>query len=198
MRTWLSQWADPMDRALLSRVLGHLPIRSKWRAASVRTHEPAALLRRRLGAQAFDRMETFAVVRNPYDHALSYHLFMQQGSAQHRKDRFGAMSFEEGLRYRLRQLKPHDQAHMVADRKGRVLVKRLLKFESLLSDISDLQASLDLPVEPIGHLNKTHRADYQSQYSPQAKALVERLYARDFDLFPYDFDTGLPCHHGAA
>lgn len=192
LRAWLQPWSLPTDRSVAKRLLTHVPIRVSPENIHFRTHDRALDAQRKLGTALFTRLHSFAVIRNPYAHAVSYHHFVQRDIRRRRGARFRGFSFEEGLLFRLRRLKPQNQTHMITDRHGRIIVDRVMHFENLAAELETLRRDLGLPPAPLGHLNKTNVAPYQTFYCARTRGLVERLYAMDFALFPYDFESGAP------
>jgi hypothetical protein len=92
-------------------------------------------------------------VRNPYDHAVSHYEFMKQFRITSMAERVARMSFAEYLRYRMKRpfwndtffaLLPN-QTNFVADATGRLLVDRLLRYDSLAEELDARTWHLGLP-----------------------------------------------------
>ncbi|MCV2869480.1 sulfotransferase family protein [Defluviimonas sp. WL0002] len=163
-------------------------------------HSTAAQIRRKMGSEAYAQFTSFAFVRNPFDHALSHYEYLKLYRYERVARRVASMSIEEYLRWRMaarpwdrtlqtgRFVHLPDQAAFVVDGKGKVIVDRVMKFETLTSDFERLCRELKVPVAPLEHRRKTERAErsnLREQLSDQAVGLIRRLYARDFELFGY-------------
>ncbi len=72
-------------------------------------------------------------------------------------------------------------------------VDRVIRYEHLESDFNQIlsQVGVDEYI-PIPHTNKTPgKKSYQEQYSPEARAIVERELAKELAIFKYTFDEHL-------
>lgn len=193
----LAQYRRPsLAIKLCRRLPGRLPPRSRYFSQ----HARAADVRRRIGADHFDRLFSFAFVRNPYAHALSHYRHLSRYRHQRIARRVRQMDFASFLRWRsagAQRMHWHyvervvfmgDQAGFVTDTAGRVLVDRICRFERLEAEISSLSSHLRLPPVSMPHLLASGapqgKAD-SAVFTPEAIALINRLYTRDFDLFGY-------------
>lgn len=193
----LAQYRRPSPWIKLRRRLpGPLPARSHYFSQ----HARAADVRRRIGAGQFDRLFSFAFVRNPYGHALSHYRHLQRFRHERIARRVRDMDFAAFLRWRLDGARnPHwhhvervvfmgDQAGFVTDARGAVLVDRLCHFERLAAEMSWLSHHLGLPALRLPHLQDGGTSSGPpdtAAFTPEALTLINRLYARDFDLFGY-------------
>ena len=82
----------------------------------------------------------------------------------------------------------------LVDKKGAFLVDRIMFFEHIEADFSDLAAHLGLSKDvKLPHVNITKRTDYRDYYDDDnLKRRVEALYAPDFEAFGYEFDAPFP------
>jgi hypothetical protein len=185
----LEPFADKPQRTQLRRFLSLLPVREDPTKAFFRWHTTAAQLKRKLPAEVFDGYLKFAVVRNPYDRAVSYYHYLVQNAEHHRHDKIRGMSFRDYLDYdaeRIARGRSQTQLSCVADETGRVLADRILHFESIETEFAALCRELSLPIKGLPTVNASRKAEDLSPYADdQARALVERLYGDDFKAFGY-------------
>lgn len=184
-------------RSLWRSFTRRLPVVETPEEAHFRIHDTAATIRAKLSPEVWDGLLTFAVVRDPFDHAVSHYEYMKQYRSARIARRFAAMSFREYLDYRLAPRRPWDrifarlpdQSHFLTGAGGRLLVRRLLRFETLAEDFAALAAELDLPVRELPAVNRTRtrREDrpFASYYDGETECLLKRLYARDFRVLGY-------------
>lgn len=187
-------------RTLWRRVLRRLPIREHPSKAYFRKHETAADIRQKVGDDVFDRFHRFTVVRNPFDHAVSHYEYLKEFRSTRLAERFQAMSFADYLKYRTTAaglLVPFftvlpDQAHFLVDAKGRLLIDRVMRFETLARDFDGLRQQIGLPTAELRRLNPTKAKakprSLASYYDASTLDAVRCLYARDFALFEYSKD----------
>lgn len=191
--TAIARALAPMDRKVermgVRRLLSHLPVPEDPEKAAFRKHVSARWVKAKTPAELFDRYAKFAVVRNPFDRAVSYYHYLVQNEAHHRHEKVKAMTFESYLEYMIRRQWFHDdtQFRMVADADGKMLVEHILRYESLADDFARLCATFDLPAQPLERHNASKRDAYETYYREgRARDLVLQLFAKDFDTFGYD------------
>ena len=182
------------------RIARKLGLRQDPNRAHFRSHDTAAQVLRAFGPHKYAEYLAFTVVRNPFDHAVSHYIFMR-GLADKRYARvFSDMSFEAYLLYRLSpptmgKAPPFsritDQTSFITDQRGKPIVSRLLRFENLESDFSDLLSDLGLPQAPLPRARVTRGPGKTIEpfyTQPGTADLVRKLYQRDFDMFDYPQD----------
>lgn len=195
----LAQYRRPSPWIKLRRRLpGPLPARSHYFSQHARAED----VRRRIGAGRFDGLFSFAFVRDPYSHALSHYRHLSRYRHERIARQVRRMDFAAFLRWRADGARrPHwhyvervafmgDQAGFVTDAAGRVLVNRICRFERLQEEMRWLSARLGLPALALPHMLATGAAAEAETaegalFTPEAIATINRLYARDFDLFGY-------------
>lgn len=204
MMTALEPFGYSPKRTVWRSILRRLPVQQAPDKVYLRKHETAAWARRKLSPEVFDGFSRFAVVRNPYDHAVSHYEFMKQFRIPHIAEKIAAMPFSEYLRYRQKPpfwndtffARLPDQAHFIVDADGHSLVPRILRYETLADDFASVVADLGMGEVALPRINKTKsRSDkkpWQSYFDDETKGLAEQLYARDFDLFGYERDIPDP------
>lgn len=134
---------------------------------------------------------SFAVVRNPWDRLVSTfanpdpHLTAAAQRAGIDLEGLGFPAFVQAVA-------PFEHIHLlpqnefICDRRGRLLVDRVLRFESLEDDFAELRRTLSV-ASVLGHHNRSTRRPYQAYYDRASRAAVARKYRRDVELFGYRF-----------
>lgn len=195
LRTSLLPYSIGSNRTLFRRATSWLPVRENPTKAYFRIHSTSENVRRKMPAGLFRSLHKFAVVRNPYDLAISYYTFTQINPSSRKHKISKTWSFPQFLDYLERKDRslPRSQSSYITDRKGNVLLDRIMFFETLEQDFNDLSEHLGLKGEiKMLHLNRSPRKDYRSYYDEPLKQRIQKLYAPDFDNFGYDFNSGLP------
>ncbi len=150
-------------------------------------HISLAELRPVVGEEAFSSYLKFAFVRNPWDRFVSYCAFAtsQQGSFQ--RDPQGVM------RHFLFAAPPHHhmvfrpQHSFVTGPDGELLSDMLGRVEDMQSSYDAIAARIGIPSTHLGRENSSKHGAYRDYYDQQLIDGVARLYARDIELFGYNF-----------
>jgi hypothetical protein len=200
MMDTLQPYARTAKRTILRSISRRLPFHESPENAHFRVHEPASSMIAKLGRPVWDRFLTFAVVRDPFDHAVSHYEYLKQFRIPAIRHKFAKLSFSDYLDDRHRAVfwnhtlfvRMPDQAHFVVDGGGEIAVKRILRFERLAEEWPKLVTELSIAGTELLYVNKTRaksdRRPYSSYYDDKTVEKVRRLYARDFDLFGYSRD----------
>jgi len=186
----LAKYAVGGPRTKWSDIKGALPVPKDPRRMGYPPHANARWARRNLGAKRYDQAFSFALVRNPYDRAVSRYEYVRQNANHHNNAKFQNMTFEEfvddeKLRNRLIS---RTQFSEVSDRAGRVIVSKIYRFEAITDAILDICERLDTPKpDVVPHQNSSRRQSYQTYFTPAIRAKFEDIYAQDIAFFEYSF-----------
>ena len=140
-----------------------------------------------LGEDTFSDYFKFAFVRNPFDRFVSYCSFATSREGSFQRDPKGVM------RYFLFQAPPLN--HMVfqpqhcflTGKDGELLTDQLGRVEEMQESYDAICARIGIPSAPLGRANSSRRGDYRAYYDQQLIDGVAKLYARDIELFGYQF-----------
>ena len=147
-------------------------------------HMPASVVQKRVPGRIWNSYVKFCVERNPWDKVLShYHM--------HAAREGGSLSLDE---YLARGRFPINYFRY-SDRSGaKVIVDRVLRYENLLADLSEVFAQLGVPFE--GTLGIRAKSEYRSDRTPyqlvfndQQRKIVEKAFAREIELHGYRFEA---------
>ncbi|PHP64859.1 hypothetical protein CSC94_21985 [Zhengella mangrovi] len=177
------------EKTQLRRLLSHLPVPEDPEKAWLRTHDTALWARMKLPRDVFERSLKFAVVRNPYDYAVSYFEFQRSNPASTRYEKAQGEDFPAFLRRmeRKNRIKGIRQAAWVTDRSGRIIVDRILHFERLDEEFPALLEELGIEApSALPHVNTTERKDFRAYYDDETRRMATELFLRDLTLFGYD------------
>jgi len=133
--------------------------------------------------EVFNACFKFAIVRNPYDRAIS--LFRYHPPRQTPDFREYVALLEK--RMQMRHAVP--QARFVLDSSGRMMVDTILRLETLRADLAAVtQRIFGEAVEP-PHVNKSKKPIPPEASDPELRRRLYKIYEEDFDLFGYSKDT---------
>ena len=129
----------------------------------------------------------FAFVRNPFDRFVSYCAFMTRAEGSFDRDPKGVM------RHFLKE-PPLNHVHFqpqfvsVSDNEGNVLADHLGRVEQMQQSYDEICQRIGIPSTQLETVNPSRRRDYREYYDPELVDGVARFYARDLELFGYEFD----------
>ncbi len=134
----------------------------------------------------FDAYFKFAFVRNPFDRFVSYCAFVTREDGEFDRDPQKVM--REFL-----DDPPHDhilfqpQHLMLTGPDGELLTDYVGRFEEIQQSYDKLCERLAIPTAILEQVNSSRRRDYREYYDQSLTDGVAKLYARDLELFGYDF-----------
>ena len=142
-------------------------------------HIPAWVLRQRVPKNIYDNYFKFCVERNPWDKTLSHY---------HRvKDRRGKdFSIEKYFQEKNFSI----NYPLYTDRKGGLIVDKVLKYETLIEDLLQVFGMLGIPF--LGDLgvrakseHRTDRRHYKSIFTNEQRLLIEKNFANEIQMHGY-------------
>lgn len=146
-------------------------------------HMAGSTIKARIPRHIWNKYHKFCIERNPWDKTLSY-FFMKK----HRPE-FASVSFDQFLARESSLCSDFDN---YTDRAGRLIVDQVLRYESLCEDLQEVCVRLGIPFEgniafKINAEQRTDRRPYSEVYTTEQRKVVERIYAREIDLFGFVF-----------
>ncbi|MGC9453379.1 MAG: sulfotransferase family 2 domain-containing protein [Phycisphaerae bacterium] len=164
-----------------SRAMRHLRHRNRYY-----NHMDAYVVRARTPRRIWRSYLKFCVERNPWDKTLSHYHFI----ATVRKDRFGVMSLDEYFQRGFNCV--NYPKYTEPGEPSRLIVDRVLRYESLNEELAEVFADLGVPFEgrlgvrAKGDLRKDRRP-YQEVLTEEQAATIARLHRPEIELMGYEF-----------
>lgn len=183
----LKPWCVQPPRTQFRRLLSHLPVRERPGRAYLRQHDKAAWVRHKLGRDFYEFKFKFATVRNPYDFALSYFHFLRKNRKARRFGQAQSWDFHTFLRYMEKKSRyvAVDQTSWLVDGSGKLIVDNLLRYELIDDDFRRVVTDLGLGQDVVLPKPQKIGASKRHEYDETAQAMVERIFARDFERLGY-------------
>jgi hypothetical protein len=146
-----------------------------------RNHMLGLQIRARVPAEVWENYYKFCVERNPWDKTLShYHHLRSKVEDLCSLDEYFAAGFK------------CSNYPFYTDRNGEIIVDRILRYEDLDEELSEVLGMLDIPFD--GKLSvrakgryREDRRPYQEVLSDAQRRLVERMYRQEIELMGYEF-----------
>lgn len=175
------------------------------------THAQAKQYKAAMG-NAYENFYSFCFVRNPFERFIStcnyarleesyYHSSIDPAKTKYGKhldyDILKNASLEDAVDLLLDGKLVHDhawnhwkpQAEWILDDNGNMIVDFTGRLENIQADFKHICNRLKLPVGSLLSLNvsENKKKDYRQLITPSMRAKLEHYYAKDFELFGYNF-----------
>jgi len=144
-------------------------------------------LRPHMSAEDFDGFFKFAFVRNPFDRYVSYCSFMTRTNDAFERDPKAVMRHFLFKAPPLRHILFAPQYHFVTDKDGALLTDMIGRVEQMQESYDAICAKIGIATKELAKTNSSKRGDYRAYYDQQLIDGIARLYARDLELFGYQF-----------
>jgi len=137
---------------------------------------------------------SFAVVRNPWDRAISMYEFALKNDLGKLYKMDSQMTFAEFCELMMVKYEEqdknfiaiHDQSSWL---EGMFTPNFVLRFESLKTDFSGMleDCNINHIVPNLPHDNSSKRGHYHDYFDFKSKRTVEKIFERDIDMFKYKY-----------
>jgi hypothetical protein len=164
--------------------------RNKYQTGGLQ-HLLARQIKQEVGQAVFGEYFKFAIIRNPWDKAISQFLYMKK-----RKDIREFIGMKENDEFKkylsLIQKTCHVQwkaqhAFLENDEK-KVLVDFIGRFESFENDVHTILKKIGIVgIDEIPHRNKSYRTHYRDYYDSESEEMIREMYQLDVSKFGYFF-----------
>jgi len=154
-------------------------------------HLPARMVREQVGIELWDSLYTFAMVRNPFERAVSLFLFLQKN---------GKLQGWTFGRYVDQLVQPGGFAYhghylsncgYICDADGALLVTEVFRFEQRDEALGVIAAKTACP-EVVSKDRKTYESGarhYSHYYDAASRRKIENYYRDDIERFAYRFES---------
>ena len=155
----------------------------------LQNHTHAFIAKHVIGDEIWKEIQTFTIVRNPYDWCSSlWHYCRENETPDVTHDTF--LGFLDSLELNLQaniynrkiNHKSFLQTDYLLDEDGKILVKHVLPFEDREKIIRQFRA-MGINYSPEIHINKSKNSDYKMSDSERKR--VEKIFAKDFEILGY-------------
>ena len=149
-------------------------------------HISLSQLRPHVKPEDFAAFFKFAFVRNPFDRFVSYCAFITRDTGDFERDPQGVMRDVLGSPPH-RHILFHPQHSFITDAGGDLLTDYVGRVEQMQRSYDEISERIGIPSSPLEKVNATNRRDYRDYYDDALIEGVAKLYARDLELFGYEF-----------
>ena len=157
------------------------------------------------GSEDWAEFFKFAFVRNPWDRLISWYSMVESmQETRHKKQNNmwhyvhdNSSTFEEFIRNCTDEVNmkrgvnysfAYNQIDYLTDRKGRLLVDFIGRFENFEKDLREAFDRIDIKLETIPRGNRSAHKHYSTYYTPETELLVRDRFKRDIEYFGYEFE----------
>lgn len=185
-------WPAPAARTVDDLWMGFVDKHHNKHQTGGLQHLTAEQVRAEVGATIFNSYYKFALVRNPWDKAVSQFAYMAK--RRDLRDFIGMRKKDSFKKYLAliagkRHVQWEPQSTFLVDAQGRYLVDYIGRYEDFAASANHILARLKIAERTLPHDNKGARGDYQKYFDTEAVEQVAQLYAEDIDRFGYSYDA---------
>ena len=149
-------------------------------------HLSLAQVRPYLPRHEFDGFFKFAFVRNPFDRFVSYCAFMTRSNGLFAREPQQVMhQFLDSPP--LEHILFQPQHSFLCGEDGELLTDGLGRVERMQQSYDEICERIGIPSSPLETVNSSSRRNYRDYYDEPLKRRVADFYARDLELFGYEF-----------
>lgn len=151
-------------------------------------HISLAQLRPFIEPAKFESYFKFAFVRNPFDRFVSYCAFMTREQKHiFERDPGAVMRHFLFTAPPLKHILFQPQHSFVTGPDGELLTDYVGRVELMQSSFDEICDRIGIERSKLGKANESSRTDYRRYYDQELIDGVAKLYARDLELFAYEF-----------
>jgi hypothetical protein len=150
-------------------------------------HISLAQVRPFLEPAKFDSFFKFAFVRNPFDRFVSYCAFMTRKGGEFEKDPKGVMRHILNAPGPKSHILFQPQCSFITGSDGKPLTDYIGRVERMQASFEEICDRIGIPRVALEKTNESSRSDYRQYYDDHIREGVAKLYARDLQLFGYEF-----------
>jgi hypothetical protein len=150
-------------------------------------HISLAQLKPFLEPAKFDSYFKFAFVRNPFDRFVSYCAFMTRKGGEFEKDPRAVMWHILTAPGPRAHILFQPQCSFIVGADGKPLTDYIGRVEQMQSSFDEICDRIGIPRSTLEKTNESSRSDYREYYDDRIRQGVAKLYARDLELFGYEF-----------
>ena len=196
--TTLHEHFSKLDDSCRSPSACESAVRSLENKFFMQKHLKASAYRSTVGAEAWDSIYSFTLVRNPWDILVSsYHWWLQKGPRfnSHLRDALRVREMSDFEAFLRSDLALGNIAGNLGEleswfrQDGQDIVTHIGKFEDMDQEISKILTHLNISETNIRlpHRNKGNRSDYRTYYNSSTKDMVAETYSYIIERFEYEF-----------
>jgi len=153
-----------------------------------RKHRAISQIEEEITEDQFNQYFKFGYVRNPWDWSLSFYLYITSNKGHFRHEQLCQYSsFSEYLKS-TREPIGRPQSSYFTNSTGNITVDYIGRFENIQRDFDTICDKIGRPRQQLLHKNKTKREHYTEYYDDETREIVAQKYARDIELFGYEFE----------
>jgi len=195
---WNSELSMRRGLRMLSALLGDIIMSEHDDPADVRDFIQRILELADSWQDVWKRYHKWAVVRNPWDLAVSYYWHCRKNEHEAAGDQDKPLlssaieDFRDWLHCETRQYCQwfHDHERMYFDENGAPVLDQYLRFEALATEMAALCEGLGIVYEPLPRLRsdiRLLRDPYPVYYNVESQDLVAKIHRNTIRTFGYDF-----------
>lgn len=161
---------------------------------SFRKHLTAKDIIKYIGQKKWDKIYKFTVIRNPWDRVVSQYKFRTKTNKSKMQE--SPLQFNEWVKKVFEENDPFyfgkrpqmyiPQVDWLKDKDNEIKIDKIIRFENLNEEFIEVADYLGID-NNLHHLNSTRKTNYHDFYDPETKAIVDKWFWEDIQIFNYEY-----------
>lgn len=140
-----------------------------------------------IGASMWGEYFKFAFVRNPWERFVSYCAFMYRKSGQFEANPRATMTEVLDSEDHHRRIVFRPQHEFICDESGAIMLDFVGRHERMQLAYNEVCVRIGLPTSTLDRINASAHGPWRDYYDDNIRKRVCALYARDIEIFGYEF-----------
>ena len=156
------------------------------------SHEKISYYKKKYPHQ-FNDYYKFSCVRNPWDRIVSAFFYISKGGNQSSGDKKLMEIFGNNFKNFVLKIDTLEQSLFLTPQyefiftNNRLLLDKVVKFESLEFDLKKVFNKLNLSVQKVYQSRQSQHRHYTDYYDEETRQIIAEKYSKDIDYFGYKF-----------
>jgi hypothetical protein len=183
-------WVDESSRTPENLWMGFINKYSNKYQTGGLQHLKAEQVKLDVGSDIFDSYYKFAIVRNPWDKAVSQFFYIKKRRDLMKyiglKEKDSFKKYLEKIQKKL-HVQWDKQVDFLVDRDGHKIINFIGRFENYSADANLILERLGFSGVDIPHKKRGERGGYHEYYDDESMEIVAHLYKEDIEFLNYSF-----------
>ena len=189
----LTPYSLPRNNSTINKLISRWAPKWHYHQHHFRYHDGIQEAYRALPIDFVEQAYKFAFVRNPYDWLVSLYEYIRQQHKHRYHKKILAMDFATYIDFEISRNR-RSQNRLLCNHQGQLQVNFIGRIENIEMDFNKTCQQINIEPVTLPYINGSVHRDYREYYTSQLKQKVAQHWARDLNIFGYNF-SGIQNEH---